>query len=86
MQLVDPGTYHKSQKPRSLAIFRMSQGFVACYYLPEGDPGTLPLNPLHVVDGSASELRLMNENLLHHLTVWKALRGAVFVLIWFWVF
>lgn len=51
---------------------------MACYYLSEGDPGTLPLNPLHVVDGSASELRLMSENLLHHLTVWKALRGAGF--------
>lgn len=67
VQLVDPGTYHKSRKPGSLALFRMSQGFLACYYLPAGDPGTLPLNPLHVVDGSASELRLMSET-LHHLS------------------
>lgn len=86
VQLVDPGTDHKSRKPRSLAVFRMTQGFVGCYYLPAGDPGTLLLNPLHVVDGSASELRLKSENLPHHLTVWKALRGAVFVWVWFWVF
>lgn len=78
-----PGN-HKCRKPRSLAVFRMSQGFVGCYYLPVGDPGTLPLNPVHVVDGSASELRLKSENLPHHLTIWKALRGAVFV--WVWVF
>lgn len=36
--------------------------------------------------GCVSELRLMSGNLLHHVTLWKALRGAVFVLVWFGAF